>query len=126
MARPFVAPPGVSADKAALLRRAFDATMQDGEFRAEAARMKADLAPTTGEDVQKLVARIYATPRPVVDRLHAELKTILAQPDVKEAIVKYGYVAMDAESVDELKSFITSEIALWSRVVQQAGIAGSE
>ena len=62
MARPFVAPPGVSADKAALLRRAFDATMQDGEFRAEAARMQADLAPTTGEYVQKLVARIYATP----------------------------------------------------------------
>src|SRR5262249_9166203 len=67
-----------------------------------------------------------ATPRPVVDRLHAELKTILALPDVKEAIVKYGYVAMDAASVDELKSFITSEIALWSRVVQQAGIGGSE
>src|SRR5215469_15287182 len=69
MARPFVAPPGMPADKAALLRRAFDATMQDGEFRAEAARMKADLAPTTGEDVQKLVARIYATPRPVVERV---------------------------------------------------------
>ena len=68
-ARPFAAPPGMGADKAALLRRAFDATMQDGEFRAEAARMKADLAPTTGEDVQKLVARIYATPRPVVERV---------------------------------------------------------
>jgi len=67
-----------------------------------------------------------ATPRPVIDRLHSELKGILAQPDVKEAIVKYGYVAMDEASVDELKSFITSEIALWSRVVQQAGIAGSE
>ena len=39
------------------------------EFRAEAARMQADLAPTTGEDVQKLVARIYATPRPVVERV---------------------------------------------------------
>ena len=69
MARPFAAPPGMPADKAALLRRAFDATMQDGEFRAEAARMKADLAPTTGEDVQKLVARIYATPRSVVERV---------------------------------------------------------
>jgi len=54
MARPFVAPPGLSADKAALLRRA---------------RIQADLAPTTGEDVQKLVARIYATPRPVVERV---------------------------------------------------------
>jgi tripartite-type tricarboxylate transporter receptor subunit TctC len=69
MARPFVAPPALPASKAALLRRAFDATMQDPEFRAEAARLQADLAPTAGEDVQKLVARLYATPRPVIDRV---------------------------------------------------------
>jgi tripartite-type tricarboxylate transporter receptor subunit TctC len=69
MARPFVAPPGVPANRAALLRRAFDATMADPEFRAEAARIQADVAPTTGEDVQKLVARIYATPRPVIERV---------------------------------------------------------
>ena len=69
MARPFVAPPGLPASKATLLRRAFDATMQDPEFRAEAARLQADLAPTAGEDVQKLVARLYATPRPVIDRV---------------------------------------------------------
>jgi tripartite-type tricarboxylate transporter receptor subunit TctC len=74
MARPFAAPPGMPAGKAALLRRAFDATMADGDFRAEAAKMQADLAPSTGEDVQKLVARIYATPRPVIERL----KKILA------------------------------------------------
>jgi tripartite-type tricarboxylate transporter receptor subunit TctC len=69
MARPFVAPPGLPANKAALLRRAFDATMQDPEFRAEAARIQAVVAPTTGEEVQKLVARIYATPRPVIERV---------------------------------------------------------
>jgi hypothetical protein len=69
MARPFVAPPGLPASKATLLRRAFDATMQDPEFRAEAARIKADVAPTTGEEVQKLVGRIYATPRPVIERV---------------------------------------------------------
>jgi tripartite-type tricarboxylate transporter receptor subunit TctC len=74
MARPFAAPPGLPASKAALLRRAFDATMADPDFRAEAAKMQADLAPSTGEDVQKLVARIYATPRPVIERL----KKILA------------------------------------------------
>ena len=68
MGRPFAAPPGLPANKAALLRRAFDATMQDPQFRAEAARIQADLAPTTGEEVQKLVARLYATPRSVVER----------------------------------------------------------
>ena len=68
MARPFAAPPALPPGKAALLRRAFDATMADGDFRAEAARMQADVAPSTGEEVQKLVARIYATPRPVIER----------------------------------------------------------
>jgi hypothetical protein len=69
MARPFAAPPALPANKAALLRRAFDATMQDPEFRAEAERIQADLAPTAGEEVQELVARLYATPRPVVERV---------------------------------------------------------
>jgi tripartite-type tricarboxylate transporter receptor subunit TctC len=69
MARPLVAPPGLPPGKAALLRRAFDATMQDPDFRAEVAKTQTDLAPSTGEEVQKLVARIYATPRPVIDRI---------------------------------------------------------
>jgi tripartite-type tricarboxylate transporter receptor subunit TctC len=69
MARSFAAPPALPAGKATLLRRAFDATLQDPEFRADAARIQADLAPTTGEEVQALVARIYATPRPVIERV---------------------------------------------------------
>jgi tripartite-type tricarboxylate transporter receptor subunit TctC len=69
MARPFVAPPGVPPARAALIRRAFDATMADPDFRAEAAKMQADLAPSTGEEVQALVERIYATPRPVIERV---------------------------------------------------------
>src|SRR5262249_12648111 len=68
MARPFAAPPGVPANRATLLRRAFDATMKDPEFLADAAKIRADVEPSTGEDVQKLVARIYQTPRPVVER----------------------------------------------------------
>jgi len=68
MARPFVAPPSLPANKTALLRRAFDVTMGDPEFRAEAEKIQADLAPSTGEDVQKLVDHIYATPGPVIER----------------------------------------------------------
>ncbi|MEA2936718.1 MAG: hypothetical protein QOC56_222, partial [Alphaproteobacteria bacterium] len=75
MARPFAAPPGVPPNKAALLRRAFDATMTDPEFLADAAKIQADVQPSSGEDVQKLVTRIYQTPRPVVERT----KKIFAQ-----------------------------------------------
>jgi tripartite-type tricarboxylate transporter receptor subunit TctC len=69
VARPFVAPPGLPTNKATQLRRAFDATMQDPEFRTEAGRIQADLAPSTGEEVQERVKRIYATPRPVIERV---------------------------------------------------------
>jgi tripartite-type tricarboxylate transporter receptor subunit TctC len=69
MARPFAAPPAMPVNKTNLLRRAFDATMKDADFLAEAAKMQTDVLPTTGEDVQKLVERIYATPRPVIERV---------------------------------------------------------
>jgi tripartite-type tricarboxylate transporter receptor subunit TctC len=68
MARPFAAPPGLDASTSELLRRAFDATTADPKFLAEAKAMRADIAPTSGEDVQKLVSEIYATPRPIVER----------------------------------------------------------
>jgi len=69
IARHFAAPPGVPPSRATALRRAFDATMQDEAFLAEARRMQADIAPTRGEEVDAMVARIYATPRPVIERV---------------------------------------------------------
>jgi tripartite-type tricarboxylate transporter receptor subunit TctC len=68
MGRPFAAPPGLSPSTANLLRRAFAATLADPEFLAEARKMQADISPLSGEDVQRLVAEIYATPRPIVER----------------------------------------------------------
>src|SRR5262245_40168333 len=69
MARPFAAPPGLPAPIATTLRRAFDATVKDPAFLAEAEKIQAEVLPTTGEDVQKLVIRLYETPKPVVDRV---------------------------------------------------------
>lgn len=69
MARPFAGPPGMPPNRATLLRRAFDATMKDPAFLGEIAKINADVDPTTGENVQELVARLYATPKPVVARV---------------------------------------------------------
>ncbi|MPZ40616.1 MAG: hypothetical protein GEU95_21710 [Rhizobiales bacterium] len=69
MARPFAAPPGLPAPIAATLRRGFDATMKDPALIADAKKIHAEVLPTSGEDVQKLVARLYATPKPVVARV---------------------------------------------------------
>ena len=48
MGRPFVAPPGVPADRVAALRAGFDRTMKDAAFLAEAAAQKMEIDPVTG------------------------------------------------------------------------------
>ena len=57
MGRPFFAPPGMAPDRAALMQRAFDATMADPELRAEAGRMNLAVNAITGEEVAALLAR---------------------------------------------------------------------
>jgi hypothetical protein len=69
-ARPYVAPPGLPPERLALLRRAFDATVQDPDFvaGARAARLAVD-HPMTGEQLAGEIARLAATPAAVTDRL---------------------------------------------------------
>jgi tripartite-type tricarboxylate transporter receptor subunit TctC len=71
--RPYFLPPGVPAERVAALRRAFDATMQDDEFRAEAKQIGVELDPMTGEALQALVAELDNTPADIVARVRAAL-----------------------------------------------------
>ena len=66
------------------------------------------------------------TPRPTVERLHKELKALLAAPDISGQVAKTGMLPMDTPTVEGLQAFVKSEIARWGKVVQQAGIAGSQ
>jgi tripartite-type tricarboxylate transporter receptor subunit TctC len=66
MARPFAAPPGTPADRAAALRAAFAATMKDPEFIADAKRMAVDVSPISGGAIEALLAELYATPKAIV------------------------------------------------------------
>jgi tripartite-type tricarboxylate transporter receptor subunit TctC len=74
----------------------------------------------------QMIAAPAKTPRPIVDKLHGELKALLAAPDVHEQLHKNGMLPRDNTSVEYLQDFITSEIARWGKIVQQAGIAGSQ
>jgi tripartite-type tricarboxylate transporter receptor subunit TctC len=74
MGRPFFAPPGMAAERVRLLRRAFDAAMNDPALRAEAARMNLAIAPITGEQVAQLLREVYATPKAVVEKAAAASK----------------------------------------------------
>lgn len=62
LGRPFAAPPGVPADRVAMLREAFDKTMQDAEFRAEAAKGNLDINPISGAEVQRLATAVVSAP----------------------------------------------------------------
>ena len=68
MGRPIFAPPGLPAARLATLRRAFDATMKDPEFLAEAQKQKIGIDPMIGEDVAAMVEKIYATPKAVTEQ----------------------------------------------------------
>jgi tripartite-type tricarboxylate transporter receptor subunit TctC len=72
--RAFVTTPGVPADRVAALRRAFDATMKDPAFLAEAAKTNMDISPAPGEVAQSVAAAIANTPPAVVARAKAILE----------------------------------------------------
>jgi tripartite-type tricarboxylate transporter receptor subunit TctC len=67
--RPFLMPPGVPAERVNAIRRAFDATMKDKEFLAEAEKLKIEVDPLSGEQVAELVANVYKTPADTVERV---------------------------------------------------------
>jgi tripartite-type tricarboxylate transporter receptor subunit TctC len=74
--RPFFLPPDVPADRVAALRLAFDETMKDKDFLADAAQQQFEVRPMSGADLQKLIGELIATPPDVV----AKVRAILAGP----------------------------------------------
>jgi tripartite-type tricarboxylate transporter receptor subunit TctC len=68
MARPFAAPPGIPADRKAALAKAFDDTMKDPEYLADAKKLDIDVNPVSGKNLDALLAELYATPKDVVKK----------------------------------------------------------
>ena len=69
--RPFAAPPGVPADRLAALRRGFEATLRDHEFRADADKAQLEIEPLTAGEIERFLASAYGTPRPIVQKAAA-------------------------------------------------------
>jgi hypothetical protein len=68
MGRPYLAPPGVPADRVEALRKAFMDTMRDPEFLAEAEKSQLEITPVPGAEVEKLVQDLYQTPKALADK----------------------------------------------------------
>jgi tripartite-type tricarboxylate transporter receptor subunit TctC len=72
--RPFFLPPNVPTARVAALRRAFDATVHDPAYRAEADRLQVDIDPLSGEDIAALIERVSRTGEDTVARVRAALE----------------------------------------------------
>jgi tripartite-type tricarboxylate transporter receptor subunit TctC len=77
--RSFIGSPDVPPERVEALRRAFDATMADAEFRSEADRTRLEVDPSTGEELAKLAAHIATTPPDVVARVRKALEAPLVE-----------------------------------------------
>jgi tripartite-type tricarboxylate transporter receptor subunit TctC len=67
--RPFFAPPDIPTERRDILRRALDATMADPEFLADAEKAKMEVDPMTGEAMQEMIEKVYATPPEIIKKV---------------------------------------------------------
>jgi tripartite-type tricarboxylate transporter receptor subunit TctC len=69
--RPFAAPPGTPGDRVAALRQSFAATLADPAFVTEAQKMQLEIDPLSGQEIEAMLAKAYAAPKPIVQRAAA-------------------------------------------------------
>jgi tripartite-type tricarboxylate transporter receptor subunit TctC len=74
----------------------------------------------------QLIVAPANTPKETVNRLHAEVKNLVGTPEIRQRLVNLGLIPVSSPPPEELQRFVESEIVRWGKVVQQAGIAGSE
>ena len=72
----------------------------------------------------QMLAAPAGTPPAVVDRLHAEVKSIMASADIQRQLVEMGTVPPETATTGELARFLETEIVRWGKIVHQAGAAG--
>jgi tripartite-type tricarboxylate transporter receptor subunit TctC len=73
--RPFFLPPNVPTARIEALRRAFDATLKDPSYLAEAEKLKIEVDPLSGEQVGALVEQVSRTPADIVARVRAAMES---------------------------------------------------
>jgi tripartite-type tricarboxylate transporter receptor subunit TctC len=74
----------------------------------------------------QMIVAPTGTPKPIVERLHTEIKKVLDLPEIKAEYAKTARISVDYLPVAALEDFVKSEIVRLGKVVEQAGIAHSE
>jgi tripartite-type tricarboxylate transporter receptor subunit TctC len=65
-------------------------------------------------------------PKPIVDKLHGEIRAVMAERDVQDLLSKDGTLPQVSPSPEEMRKFVSDEIVRWGDVIKKAGIAGSQ
>jgi tripartite-type tricarboxylate transporter receptor subunit TctC len=73
-----------------------------------------------------MLAAPARTPKEIVDKLAAETMSIVAAPDVQKLFIDTGNIPLVSPAPAQLQAYIRSEIVRWGKVVEAAGIAGTE
>jgi tripartite-type tricarboxylate transporter receptor subunit TctC len=73
-----------------------------------------------------MLAAPAGVPTAIVEKLHAEMRAIVAAADVQQRLIELGVIPISSPPPAELSAFVRSEVTRWGKVVQQAGLAGSE
>jgi tripartite-type tricarboxylate transporter receptor subunit TctC len=66
------------------------------------------------------------TLQPIVDRLHAEMKRIMLDPEMRDKIAALGLIPNDTPTIEDMRSYIQSERLKWGALVRQLGLEGSQ
>ena len=72
--RSYIAPPEIPAAPLGILRSAFDATMKDAQYLADADKLRIDISPLPGAKVQEIVQKLHATPKNIVQAARAAIR----------------------------------------------------
>lgn len=72
-----------------------------------------------------LIAVPSATPKPLVDRLYAEMKAVIALPEIAALVTRLGAIPVNSPPPEELQKFLAAEIERWGDIIERAGVAKS-
>ena len=67
-----------------------------------------------------------ATPKSIVNRLHAELKAVAAMPDIQAMTIRLGAIPVESPAPDDVQKFLAAEIDRWGGIIERAGVARSQ
>jgi tripartite-type tricarboxylate transporter receptor subunit TctC len=66
------------------------------------------------------------TPQPILEKLSADLRSVLDMPDIAKSISQNGMLPLPPSNIADLQTFVKAEIKRWSEIVRKAGIEGSQ